>query len=302
MLRQHGVEIVHTNDGPMHATWALPTVLAGAKLFWHHRGDPQARGANMLAPLLASHVVTVSKFAQPSNPLIPLNDRISVIHSPFDHPQELPDREECRLALAQELGLDPRTHFVGYFGSLIDRKKPLRFVEAVHAFHKKNPDFPLVGLLFGRPEKGGLRLDEDAQALAASLGIADKIRLMGFRLPVAPYMRAVDILLVPALNEPFGRTLIEAMLLGTPVIATNHGGNPEAIDHGRNGYLVEPENPSAFVEPMETLLMNEEEWRRISETARVSALASYGVEYHVNGITRLYQHILGRDQVNGRPH
>lgn len=294
LLRQHKIDIVHTNNGLIHTTWALPTVLSGAKLLWHHRGDPTAKGVNILAPVLASHVVTVSKFAQPSAPLISLKSRMSVIHSPFDHPKTLPDRDECRLAVARELGLPEDTRFVGYFGALIDRKRPVRFVEAVHAFHMQNPDFTIAGLLFGQPEQYGIRMDRDVMAAAQKLGISDKIHLMGFRLPVAPYMCAVDILLVPAVNEPFGRTLIEAMQLGTPVIATDHGGNKEAIDHGQTGFLVQPENPSAFVEPMKTLLTNRAEWSRVSETARTSALAGYSVVRHVDSIVNIYRQLAGR--------
>src|SRR3546814_2769463 len=42
-LRSKNVAIVHSNDGRTHATWALPARLAGAKLLWHHRGNPGAR-------------------------------------------------------------------------------------------------------------------------------------------------------------------------------------------------------------------------------------------------------------------
>ncbi|CAN7636761.1 glycosyltransferase family 4 protein [Ensifer adhaerens] len=294
LLRRHKIDIVHTNDGAIHTTWALPTYLAGAKLLWHHRGDPRARAVNMLAPLLAKHVVTVSRFAQPAKPLLPLEGRISVLHSPFRHPDQVPDREESRLALVRELGLPEETRFVGYFGLLNERKRPLRFVEAVHAFHRSNPDFPIAGLLFGAPEQAGPRLDLETAERARALGIADKIHLMGFRHPVAPYMCAVDILLVPAMSEPFGRTLIEAMMYGTPVVATNHGGNPEAIENDVTGFLVEPENPEAFVAPMERLLKDRNEWQRISETARTSTLAAYGIKPHVDGIVSIYQRILGR--------
>ena len=49
-------------------------------------------------------------------------------------------------------------------------------------------------------------------------------------------MSGTEILLVPAVREPFGRTLIEAMLLGTPVVATDSGGNREAIVDEMNGF------------------------------------------------------------------
>ena len=293
-LLRHRVDIVHTNDGRMHATWALPARLAGAKLLWHHRSDPGARGVNLLAPLLASHIVTVSHFAAPERPILPVRNRLTVLHSPFDHPRNIPDRASCHRALAAELGLPGKTRFLGYFGSLIERKRPLLFVEAVHAFIRANPGVPIAGLLFGVPSTTGPALDEAVLARAAELGIADRIHLMGFRSPVEPNMCGVDALLVPAVGEPFGRTLIEAMLLGTPVIATNHGGNPEAIDDGQTGLLVEPENPQAFVAPLEELLLNEDRWQRISEAARADARSKYDAAHHVDCITRIYERLLDR--------
>ncbi len=290
-LSTAGVEIVHTNDGRMHTTWGLPTRLTGAKLLWHHRGDPEARGANILAPLLANHIVTVSNFARPSRPIIPIERKVTVLHSPFDHPTSLPDRTACRLTIAQELGLGAQARFAGYFGVFVERKRPVLFVDVIAAYLDRYPDAPLHGLLFGRPETDGPRLDEAVVARAATLGISDRIHLMGHRSPVAPYLCSVDTLLVPAVSEPFGRTLIEAMLLGTPVIATAHGGNIEAVSSGNNGFLVEPETPHSFVEPLHRLLTDDAEWDRISVTARREALDHYGVMAHIQGVTGIYDRL-----------
>lgn len=293
-LRKQGVDVVHTNDGRMHATWALPARLSGARLLWHHRGDPTAQGANMLAPLLANQIVTVSNFAQPRWPILPIKRRIRVIHSPFDHPPSIPDRQECRMAMVRELGIPDDVRFVGYFGGLIERKRPLLFVEVIAEYSRRHPEIALHGLLFGKPEAGGPPLDEDVRRLAEERGVSDRVHVMGFRAPVSPYMCAVDALLVPAVNEPFGRTLVEAMLLGTPVIATNHGGNPEAIRDGENGLLVAPEDAGAFITPLHRLLTDGTEWHRISEHARAQALVRYGTHAHVSGITNIYKEMVGR--------
>jgi glycosyltransferase involved in cell wall biosynthesis len=287
-LKQHHVEIVHTNDGQIHATWAIPARLAGAKLLWHHRGDPMARGANFLAPILANHILTVSRFARPSRPIMPTKSKVTVLHSPFDHPSSIPNRDQCRLLLIRELGLTDDARFVGYFGVLNERKRPLKFVEVIASYRDQFPDPPLHGLLFGIPEPSGPPLDEAVAARAQALGVADRIHLMGFRSPIAPLMCGVEALLVPAVNEPFGRTLIEAMLFGTPVIATDHGGNAEAITDGVNGYLVPPEIPEAFVAPLHRLLSDAGEWKRISETAQKQALCHYGVDAHIKGVMNIY--------------
>src|SRR5262245_22949833 len=82
LLRARGIGIVHTNDGRTHAVWALPAKLAHAKLVWHHRGAPDARGLRFVAPRIADAVVSVSAFAFGEAGLH--NRRARVIHSPFD--------------------------------------------------------------------------------------------------------------------------------------------------------------------------------------------------------------------------
>ena len=83
-LRRRGARIVHTNDGCTHATWALPTRLAGARLLWHHRKDPDAKGLRYVAPWAADRVVSVSRFSAPRPGLLSPARKCMVVHSPFD--------------------------------------------------------------------------------------------------------------------------------------------------------------------------------------------------------------------------
>ena len=55
------------------------------------------------------------------------------------------------------------------------------------------------------------------------------------------WFQMADLLLVPSVAEPFGLVNVEAMAVGTPVIATNSGGIPEIIEHGKTGILIHPE-------------------------------------------------------------
>jgi glycosyltransferase involved in cell wall biosynthesis len=154
------------------------------------------------------------------------------------------------------------------------------------------PDRAIHGLVFGQVIRPESRLDERVGDLAEELGLADTIHLMGFRDPIAAYMAGVDVTLVTALNEPFGRTLIEAMHLGTPVMATDHGGNPEAIDDGVNGFLVAPDAPEAFVTPVVELLQNDERRRGIVAAARQGIDERYGEARHIKEISAIYDALL----------
>lgn len=298
-LRANDIAIVHTNDGDMHAAWSLPARLAGAHHVWHHRGDPEARGVNLFAPLLASHIICVSDFAKPAFPILPVSRKLSVIHSPFDHPTNPPNREAARRTVLQRLDLPRHTRILAFFGNLIERKRPRVFIDAVNAFHRVHPDIPVVGLIFGVPVEDATA-DRTAEAYARGLGIGDRIRFMGYQSPVDVWMSATDILLVPSVREPFGRTLIEAMLLGTPVVATTSGGNSEAIIDGVNGVLVPPDDPHAFVEPVYRLLSDPTQWTRIAESARDRALLRFSAATHVGSISDLYASLVPLHTEAGR--
>jgi glycosyltransferase involved in cell wall biosynthesis len=78
-------------------------------------------------------------------------------------------------------------------------------------------------------------------------------------------------------DEPFGRTLIEAMLLGTVVVAAASGGNPEAIRDGVTGHLVPADDAVAFAERTLGLLADSARKGALAEAARREALERFGL-------------------------
>ena len=158
------------------------------------------------------------------------------------------------------------------------------------------PDRPVHGFVFGKGEVAGSGLDERCSALAASLGVSDRLHLMGYRSPIEAAMAAMDVMLVTALEEPFGRTLIEAMHLGTPVVATEHGGNPEAIRAGETGFLVDPFDPSAFVAPVSRLLQDTGLTHEITDRAQTHVHDTLGTDSHVAQVSRIYEDIIFRSK------
>jgi glycosyltransferase involved in cell wall biosynthesis len=81
------------------------------------------------------------------------------------------------------------------------------------------------------------------------------------------------------------------MNLRTPVVATRHGGNPEAIVDGVSGFLVDPHRPEAFLPPIERLVSNPEERLSITEEAARFA-AGLSTEAHVARVTAIYEELM----------
>lgn len=292
-LKARNVAIVHTNDGRTHITWGLAARLAGSKHLWHHRNDASSFGLRRVAPWLSNHVVAVSKFASPPPGFFSAASKCSVVHSPFDVNMTAGmERSDARSMVLAEIGAPPDTLLFGYVGTLVDRKRPVLFVEAIAALKRMAPEIKLAGLLLGNSLHG---LDEQAKSRAKALGIVDHVHFLGFRYPAEPWIAALDALLVTAVDEPLGRTLVEAMLLGTPVVAADSGGNPEAIEDGQTGLLVRPDDPDAFAKAGLKLLQDAQMRQHIVETARSNARSRFSVERHVREITRVYDELLASD-------
>ena len=288
-LRQRNVDIVHTNDGRTHATWALAAKLSGAKLLWHHRGDPTASGLRFAAPLLANRVATVSQFSLPPPGFYSAARKAEVVHSPFDT-SIVEDRDASRTAIVNELGCDPNTQLIAYVGSFINRKRPFLFIDTIAELLKRRPTESVIGLLFGKDN------DTTVQALvehARVMGVSHCIKFMGYRKRGTFWLAGCDVLLVPGIREPFGRTLIEAFLVGTPVVATASGGNIEALREGDLGLLVPPENTAALASGCLRFRDDQAFTRLIVERAGADARIRFGLKTHTKLITTMYAQMLG---------
>ncbi len=288
-LKTSGAKIVHGNDGRTNAFWGAPAKLAGLKLVWHNRGNPRAKGLRLGAPLIADQVLSVSHFASPAPGPLSAASKNKVVYSPFDTDLDI-DRGKARASIIEELKAPEDTKFVGYFGWMIDRKRPLLFVDAIAELKRQHPDQDTRGLMFGEAEP---EMMERVKARIEERGVSDNVALMGFRKPGAAWIAGCDALAVPAVEEPFGRTLIEAMLTGTPVIATRSGGNPEAITDRETGVIVAPENAQALAEGIWSVISSPDYAKALAGAARTDAKRRFGINVHAEAVMQVYDNLVG---------
>jgi glycosyltransferase involved in cell wall biosynthesis len=103
---------------------------------------------------------------------------------------------------------------------------------------------------------GALRQALEAQAV--DLGIAEHIRFTGFRRDIPALIRGFEIFVFPSYLEGLGTSVLDAMALGKPVVATHAGGIPEAVEDGVTGLLVPPRDPVALAQAIRHLLQHPE--------------------------------------------
>jgi len=289
-LRHSKIDIVHANDARIHFGWTLATKLARAKLIWHQRTATFGRSrVKLWCALQADKVICISRFTASTLPdrLLPLAD---IVADPFEVCESTTSREQCRSILVNELGIAADTQIVGFFGNLVEQKRPQVFLRAAAGIATHH-DGQVAFVLFGAERSGSsLTLNN----LAKELGIGEQVHFMGFRTPVEPWIAGCDVLVAPAVREGLGRSVIEAMLLGTPVVAADNGGHKEIVTNGETGYLVETDNADAFAAAVCRLLQDPALAANIAARAKSKALCDYSVEHHVSEMMNVFRESLGK--------
>lgn len=181
------------------------------------------------------------------------------------------------------LGIPPDALVVGAVGRL----EPVKGIEyLIHAAPRILEQFPRSAVLI--VGEGSLKepLCEQAQPCG------ERIRFLGYREDVPQIMAALDILVVPSLNEGMGRVVVEAGAAGVPVVASAVGGLRHVVDADQTGILVPPRDDVALAQAIRGLACDPERRKAMGEAARRKMIPEYGVETMVERIVAVYNQLL----------
>lgn len=232
--------------------------------------------------------------------------RVEVVHSPVDltrwDPSRL-DRARVRASLGPIVG---SRFLLGVVAQLTPWKGQDTAIKALKLLCEDGIDAQL--LLIGSPKfvARATRYDNEGyaaslHALVADTGLDDRVSWMGERDDVPELVSALDVLLLPSWEEPFGRALIEGMALRVPVIAGNVGGPSEIIEDGRDGYLVPPRDPPAWALAITRLAQDSQLALEMGRAGRRKVEAQFAVDHHVASMLDAYQRAVALRGVGSRP-
>jgi glycosyltransferase involved in cell wall biosynthesis len=150
-----------------------------------------------------------------------------------------------------------------------------------------------VGLTVAVTGAGESAYTERLRAMTRTLGIDAFVRFLGPVEDMSAFYRACDLVCVPSVAEPFGRTVIEAFAVGVPVIASAVGGILEIVIHERTGLLVDYGNTEALAASVARLRDDPELRRALSREAGRQARAEYRAVVYQARIARIVAGVLG---------
>jgi len=177
-----------------------------------------------------------------------------------------------------QLGLDNDERLVVTTARLAPQKALDVMLEAV----ARLPGNIVLAILGDGPLEGELR------SLAAALGVADRVRFLGWQDEVAGYVAAADVFCLSSKWEAVALAVQEAVVLGTPVVTTDVGGMSELISDRVSGRLVPAGNPSALAAALADVLASPEEGARYAAAARDRLARDFSTEAMLDRLRRAY--------------
>jgi glycosyltransferase involved in cell wall biosynthesis len=139
------------------------------------------------------------------------------------------------------------------------------------------------------PEEANLR------RVARELGIAGKVTFVPYVQRFTDALAAIDIFCLPSLQQGLGTTMLEAMALGRPVIASGVGGVASVIRHGETGLIVPPQNAGELARRILELLDQPTRARALGARARQMVIDEYSVRNMVQKTAQVYRAVVAAE-------
>ncbi len=293
VLRMNKVELLHTHGYKENVLGVVAGRLAGVKRFVctrHGAPEPFRGFAGMRMAIDEFLDRLVGRYGM--NKIISVSEnlrswlveeygceKVMTIHNGIELLQK-PTID--KVTKKTELGLLPQTRVVGTVGRLMPVKGIHHFLEAAKLILETRTDvrFLIVG-------EGPL--EQELKDVARRLAIHNRVLFMGFRANAVEIMSAMDVFVLTSLHEGIPLSLLEAMWLGLPVVATRVGGMPEVIEDGRSGILVTPGNEAAIAGAILDMLSPAGEG--IGKEARQRVLEEFSLRQMVERTEEVYREL-----------
>lgn len=251
LLREERFDIIHAHDGrgqtiSFRASMGLPIVRVASRLVAF---PPRHPLVHRWKYSLTSHgVIALSQAVRRVllDAGVP-DSHIEVIVPGIELPAKLPDARMRAAARSRwgftraPWGLTSDEFVIGHIGAFTPEKGQDTALKAAIELASKLPRARM--LLAGdgpeRSEPGMIELARRASAIAQLPGFVDNLD---------EFYAALDLFIMPSRAEAWGLTALRAMAFGLPVIASDVGGLTEVVEHGKSGWLIEPERPAALAE------------------------------------------------------
>jgi glycosyltransferase involved in cell wall biosynthesis len=307
LLRREKISVLHVHTPIAAIVGRLAARIAGTPLviytahgfYFHENSRPLTKAAlialEKVGAACGDFIMMVSAEDRDSalKHGIARPDGVETIYNGIDTAHYNPQRfaAQARADYRMQLGVPADAPVIGIMGRLVREKGFFEFFEAGAAVLKKHPEawFMVVGDLLPSDYDG--RRDELKKHIAR-LGVQDRTVFVGMVNDPAPSLNAMDVFCLPSYREGMPISLLEAMAMELPAIATDIRGCREEVVHGETGWLVPAKQVVPLAEKIMWLLDNPDRARQMGVAGRRRVLEHFDIRRVVEHQLQIYHRLL----------
>ena len=295
ILNRQRYDVVHFHTARAHAMAPYAGRRTGALVVTRRMDYPPNR---LFAPWLYNRavdcIVAISEAVAQELVRARVNrHRIEVIPSGVDCTRFAPPSAAVRQGARERLGLMPDEVAIGAIGALVPRKGHRVLIDAMTLVGRDGAQQAASGRLRCLIAGAGQLHQELARHIAQN-DLTGRVTLLGPLEEPITLLNAVDIFVMPSLNEGFGVAALEAATAGLPVIASAVGGLLEVVEHGRTGLLVKPGQPALLAKAIQQLASDSASRVSMGSESRKRAVQNWPMQLAARRTLMLYQACLGK--------
>lgn len=292
ILKSEKIDLIHLNTLTPFCKYAgIAGFLKKAPIVWVVRENPlisRSKRLRFWLKTLSSKIIFVDKDTKEK--LFSSNKfNVEVIYNGVDLDFFRPLKSKF---LFEKFNIDENKRLIGYIGLITKRKGIEYLIKALPLLKKSNNNFKIIII-------GGYKPNEEEyfkyiMGLIKGFSLEGDIYFTGLLKDIREALNSLDIVVLPSLEERCSRSLLESLACAKAVVATRVGGNPEIVEDGVNGILVDPKNEKQIAEAILKLLENDELRQQMGVNGRSRAEKMFDIKNHINKMRNIYFEVAGK--------
>jgi len=281
-FKEKEIDIVHTNGARCTFFAGAAAKLAGIPCLWHVRVIERDKILDRIRGWLVDCVIVNSgSVATIMKPFLAKKKAVRIVYNGLDL-KKFYDAKPVNLR--KEFDLDTAPNILSV-GRLTGWKNIGDLIEACRILKERNVQFNC--LIVGEALADEKDYEQVLKELVTKYELTN-VHFSPWRDDVPSVMKAASVFVLPSSQEAFGRVIIEAQASGCPVVATDHGGPAELINHEKNGLLVPVRDVKKIADAIERFLKDTEFSEQIAQQA-LQDVNKYSIEEHIRQIGEIYR-------------
>lgn len=297
LIREERIDLIHSNSIRAHICASFASLISRKPLIWmiHDFTFPKLF-FRLLVFVPRTIIVSSESVRIFYRKLIPrrFHEKIILIPNGFDW-QKIQSMHVSG-NVRKELHLSDDMALVGMVGRIDWWKGQDYFIRAASKVIAKIPKtrFLIVGAA-SQHDPRTLEFEKNLKELVADLHLEREVLFLGYRSSALDIIRQLNVLVHASVrDEPFGRVVLEGMVVGTPVIASPFGGPKEMIEDGVNGFLVDPSDTEMLARAIGRLLEQEKLREKLISNGFRTIQKNYDLNKVVKRMEKTYEAVLQR--------